>query len=408
MSAVDDDLHDDALRRALAHAPDHTAVPNWRLRKSILQSAHDAVGISIAPWVPEPDPRAWWQRLLGLGGGSGSSRMPWNAAFATVLVAVLVTVLWQREPVPGARLDGEAQVTAQAPSAPAPAAKAASEPSREPAPPSVAVESAPPSVPEALPSIAPPPAPALLPEAPPPPPLARRQADEAERSVPAEAKKKEARPAPLPQLAQPASPAPAAPPEPSADAAARAAPRDTLSSRARSEAEASAKQNFSPPAGPPAGLAAQGDAAGAARAARPASPSVRTEATEPPTFAALSQWSRITIAQRGGASRSLSRAEALDLNALLGSAAISAVGAQPLAGTPEWRVTLERNGEVLAVFELARSQVRWREGRAPPATGAPSAGALDALRESLRNAVQPPDAPAQAQPEAGPSPAAPR
>ena len=111
----------------------------------------------------------------------------------------------------------------------------------------------------------------------------------------------------------------------------------------------------------------------ATRAARPPSPCARTEATEPPTFAALSQWSRITIAQRGGASRSLSRAEALDLNALLGSAAISAVGAQPLAGTPEWRVTLERNGEVLAVLEVARGQVRWREGRAPPATGAPSA-----------------------------------
>ncbi len=140
------------------------------------------------------------------------------------------------------------------------------------------------------------------------------------------------------------------------------------------------------------------------RAARPASPSARTESTEPPTFAALSQWNRITIAQRGGASRSLSRAEALDLHALLGSAAISAVGGQPLAGTPEWRVSLERNGEVLAVLEVARGQVRWREGRAPPATGAPSAPSLAALNEALRNAVQSPEA--AAQPE--PSPAAPR
>jgi hypothetical protein len=133
---------------------------------------------------------------------------------------------------------------------------------------------------------------------------------------------------------------------------------------------------------------------------------VRTEATEPPTFAALSRWDRITIAQRGGASRSLSRAEALDLNALLGSAAITAVSGQPLAAAPEWRVSLERNGEVLAVFEVARGQVRWREGRALPATGTPSAPALAALNEALRGAVQP--AEPAAQPGTGQPPAAPR
>jgi hypothetical protein len=143
-------------------------------------------------------------------------------------------------------------------------------------------------------------------------------------------------------------------------------------------------QRSVPAARPPAGLAAPGGA--------PPPPSKRTDATEPPTFAALSQWNRITITQRDGQSRSLPRAEARDLNALLGSAAISAVGAQPLAGSPEWRITLERNGEVLAVFEVARSQVRWREGGAPSATGAPSAPALAALREALRDAVQSPEA----------------
>jgi len=321
--------------------------------------------------------------------------MPWNAAFATVLVATLVTVLWQREPVPGARPDGEAGVAAQAPRAEAPSAPAP--PSAPPAPVLEApvVPAAPP-----LPAEQPRQSPELA--APmPPPPLARRQADEA-----AESKKKEERSASAAPPAPAAPVSPATPAEPSADAAARPAPRDALTARARREEEAATKQALAPPASPPAGLTAPGDAAGAPRAARPASPTVRTEATEPPTFAALSQWNRITIAQRGGASRSLSRAEALDLNALLGSAAITAVGGQPLASTPEWRISLERNGEVLAVFEVARGQVRWREGRAPPATGAPSAPALAALNEALRNAVQAPEA--AARPEAGPPPAAPR
>lgn len=383
--STDNDLQDDALRRALAHAPDHTAAPHWRLRKAILERAHDAVAPFPATRMPPPQTRPWWQRLAGLGGGS---RMPWNAAFATVLVATLVTVLWQREPVPGARPDGEARVAAQAP------AESAAPAPTEPAPPT---ESAPlPSSGPAAPVLEAPAAPAA-PSASARPPAAAEEA---------ESRKKEARQAPAAQPAPPVAAAPVVPAEPSADAAARPAPRDSLAARARREEDAAAKQGFAPPASPPAGPAAAGDAAGAARAARPASPTVRTEATEPPTFAALSQWNRITIAQRGGASRSLSRAEALELNALLGSAAIAAVGGQPLASTPEWRISLERNGDVLAVFEVARGQVRWREGRALPATGAPSAPALAALNEALRNAVQAPEA--AAQPEAGPPPAAPR
>lgn len=380
--STDNDLQDDALRRALAHAPDHTAVPHWRLRKAILERGHDAV--APFPAMQEPETRPWWQRVAGLGSGS---RMPWNAAFAAVLVATLVTVLWQREPMPGARPDGEARVAAQAPAVSAPPAP--TEPAPQP-------ESAPvlPSEP-AAPVLEAPAAAAA------PPVLTRPRADEAE------SRKKETREAPAAQSAPPVPAAPVAPVEPSADAAARPASRDSLAARTRRDEEAAAaKQGFAPPASPPAGPAARGDAAGAVRAARPASPNVRTEATEPPTFAALSQWNRITIAQRGGASRSLSRAEALDLNALLGSAAITAVGGQPLAAAPEWRISLERNDEVLAVFEVARGQVRWREGRAPPATGAPSAPALAALNEALRNAVQAPEA--AARPEAGPPPAAPR
>ena len=132
----------------------------------------------------------------------------------------------------------------------------------------------------------------------------------------------------------------------------------------------------------PAPAAAGGAAALPPGPTRKPPPTVRTEETEPPSFDALASWSRITISRRGGESRSLSRPEARELNALLGSAALSAVGPRPLAGTPEWRVTLERGVDSLAVFEISGAQVRWREGRAPPATGVPSPAALAALRQA--------------------------
>jgi len=116
---------------------------------------------------------------------------------------------------------------------------------------------------------------------------------------------------------------------------------------------------------------------------------VRTDATDPPTFAALSQWRRVTILRTDGASRNLSREEFSELAPLLGSAALSAVGAQPLPDAVEWRIVLERaNGDRLASLDIAGNWVRWREGRSPPGTGAPSAGALSALREALREALE--------------------
>jgi hypothetical protein len=154
----------------------------------------------------------------------------------------------------------------------------------------------------------------------------------------------------------------------------------------------------------PAQVAPGGAAALPPAPARKPPPTVRTEETDPPSFAALATWSRITISRRGGDSRSLSRPEARELNALLGSAALSAVGARPLTGTPEWRVTLERGVDSLAVFEISGAQVRWREGRAPAATGVPSPEALAALRQALQEAVRAPEAAAEPPPPPLPPP----
>ena len=114
-------LRDPVLRRALDHAPDHDALPDPRTRDAIRKMAHNLATVP-APATPPPAAAPWWRRLFG--GGETHARMPWNAAFATVLVATFVTVLWYREPVPDARLDGEAGVASAPPAAsvPAPAA----------------------------------------------------------------------------------------------------------------------------------------------------------------------------------------------------------------------------------------------------------------------------------------------
>jgi hypothetical protein len=73
----------------------------------------------------------WWRRWWGEPG----VRMPWNAAFATVLLAVLVGTLWHDREVPDAKPQAS---PAQAPApAPAPAAPA------QAAPPAAATATAP-------------------------------------------------------------------------------------------------------------------------------------------------------------------------------------------------------------------------------------------------------------------------
>jgi hypothetical protein len=359
------DLRDEALRRALLHAPDHTVTPNWRLRKAILDHAHEAVMPLAAPESPEPA-RPWWQRLLGIGGG----RMPWNAAFATVLVGVLVAVLWQREPTPSARPDSEARVRAPAQRSETPSAPASPPPAaRAPTP-----AFPPPSTERALPSSQ------DIPGSPIPAPDAA------------------AEPAPISPPAQDAR-LPRTPERPAAaqgpsDLARRQADEAALSASAGAAAKESRKKEAAAPAGEPVPPPVA------------AAPPASTAPPAPPSFSALSQWSRLTITQRGGASHTVSRSEAQELSALLGSAAISAVGGQPLAGAPEWRVTLERsNGDVLATFELGRSQVRWREGRAAVTTGTPSPGSVAALRGALQRAVeQPPQSASPPQLRLNPAP----
>jgi hypothetical protein len=373
------DLYDAHLWRALEHAPDHNAAPDWRLRKAILKRAHDAIG-ALDPDEAEAElelaAHSGWQGLFARRGGR--SRMPWKTAFLAVLVAVVVAVFWRREPAPVPRSDSEARMTAPAPQAKEIVAPSPSEGTSADRSVDLVASSAPPAVAEVPESVAEPAAePAPPPEPSPPPTVKAPKVQDA--AAPQAPPKLEGLHAgnPLP----PPAPAPT-----QSNAVARLVVPDSPAARSGKEGDASAMSPSANGAKPPTPVKAA-----------PPSPSVRTEATDPPTFAALSQWSRITISRRGGESRSFPRDEARDLNALLGSAALSAVEPQVLKAAPEWRVTLERNGEVLAVFEVAASQVRWREGRTPAATGVPSAPALSALREALSNAVHQPEAATQSE-----------
>ena len=408
MTGEDDgDLRDPVLQRALHNAPDQAAAPDWRLGDSIRAMAHEAV----APSLPEGlvgAQRPWWQRFLGIGAGGG--RLPRNAAFATVLLGVLVTATWHQQEIPGARPDGEdaSKMTSRnEPAAPAPEASA---PPAAPAPSTAAVAEATKQAEVSAPLPAAAPSPSTLEAA-----LAesRAVADAAARAMEKDEQARQRQAARVRQAETDAaaalarlqgrpppsafSPPPPAPRAPMVAMPSNPAPPPAATADAAAAPERRALQTPDNELG-----FAKRSAAGAVPSAPTAA---RAESAAPPTFNALSQWTRLRISRAGGDGKSLARAEARDLGALVGSAALAGVGAQPLSGGADWRIALERNGEVLAVLELAGGQVRWRENGAAPGTGSPGAGALAALREALEEAAAAAPPPVPAAPAAPAAPA---
>lgn len=95
------ELRDARLRKAMDEAPDAALRPPERTRNVIRAAAHAAV---------QPAWRRWWP-------AAGPGRTPWAAAFATVLLAGFITLMWQGQEVPGAR-EEVAAADQQAPMAP--------------------------------------------------------------------------------------------------------------------------------------------------------------------------------------------------------------------------------------------------------------------------------------------------
>lgn len=381
------DLRDPALRRALDHAPDSDATPDPRTRDAILKMAHN-----LAATVPAAKNTAanstsaapWWRRVFG-GGGKPRSRMPWNAAFATVLLATFVTVLWHREPVPDAQLDGEARVAGAAAPAAAPPAPAPAQPAAEAAPP---VE--PPAAAAPAPRPASPPSAAAKKA-----PAAEQKQAQAQRDAGADAVR---RPAP-PLQAAPAPVAPA-PASPSAAVAEQAAPsrideqreerlenerRRAYAAEAPAPAAAPAPAIAPPP--PPQGDNASADASGALQrvpAPRAAVPKSVLRAEGPAGFTALDRWTSFSFTGSGAEVRH-ARGDIEGLPALLGTVARSATAPEEALAAPvEARLSLYRGSTLVAVLEIAGGQVRWTPQPGGTAlVGTPPAQALDALRALL-------------------------
>ena len=421
---ADDDggaFHDPVLRRALLHAPDHAVLPMDERRESILSFAHEAVAPSLAA-APVWAQRSFVQRLLGMRGGSGfGAHVPWNGLIVIALAAGAVFV--QERELMGAFGTKVAGSDADAPATVAPVTPiASSTPPTSPTPAEPAIQAQTQTTPPAAPSSA-----AVASSAASPAPAA---------SVPAQPAAATALVAAAPVVsaasAVPAAPmAPAAPViatpsvESPADAAARLALEQRLQRFEAAEAKARLAQRSDAGGLPPGVLsnalprtAVPVEVPLASRAGRAGStqPDVvasasqtpsRVDESAPPTFTALSQWTRLTITSAGGETRRIARADAGELGPLVGSTALAGVGPQPLSGRVEWRIAFERNGEQLGLLEVAGNQIRWKEKGVPAGTGAPPASGLASLRQALKTVETEPVKAAEPAPVAPVLPAAP-
>lgn len=309
------ELRDARLRKALDAAPDAQLQPHARTREAIRAAAHGAV---------QPAWKRWWPRAV-------ASSPRWAGAFATVVVATLVVVMWEGREVPGARPDAER--VAQAPV-----------PASQPAPPAVQSEAPAAAAPPAMP------APAPAPRAAPAPAPARKDAGRAAtatkgaRSAPplAEVQRREraaSRDAKAPVLADEA---PAA-----AEALARAPAQAPAPDAARPFAAAPAS-----PAATPAPAPAAGSAAPSALAQRqPEPPAVRSAPAGLP-------WSQVRI-EAAGEAVVVAREQAGQLPALVTSLLGSPTEEAEL-GTAGWlRLELGQGDEAAGVLEMVGERWRW-------------------------------------------------
>jgi hypothetical protein len=326
------DLRDARLRKALDSAPDADLRPDPRVRRDILAKAHEAV--APAPAAP------WWQRLWQ---GSGSPGAPWNAAFATIALATLVTVLWHDREVPDARPEAvTASAPVQAPVAAPPATSAA------------------PQMPPPKVAKAPLPAPAPTSQA---------------------RKREAAQPSPRTQVAQDAAP----PAEPLRDAA-KSRQADTAA--VREEAPRALAKSAAP----------QAEESRAAAAGLAAAPAVMAPAAAPPARMAAqlrpSPLDGVTNVRGTAQGRAvdLPLEQPSPLSDLLARVIRDARSPELLAEPVDTRVELRRQGELAGVLELAGSQARWTGWRGGAESGAatvrPDAHVLRALRDELGRAAR--------------------
>ena len=97
------DLRDARLHQALAHAPDRDALPAPGTRNTIKNIAIGVIPTRARARFDTQIP--WWKALwekTGRAGRGGHASGPWNAAFATLLLGGIITLIWQGQEVPKA------------------------------------------------------------------------------------------------------------------------------------------------------------------------------------------------------------------------------------------------------------------------------------------------------------------
>ena len=97
------DLRDARLHKALAHAPDRDALPAPGTRNTIKNIATGVISTRDRARFDTQIP--WWKALwekTGRAGRGGHASGPWNAAFATLLLGGIITLIWQGQEVPEA------------------------------------------------------------------------------------------------------------------------------------------------------------------------------------------------------------------------------------------------------------------------------------------------------------------
>jgi Meckel syndrome type 1 protein len=340
---------DARFRQALDAAPDADARPAPAVAQAIRAAARHA----LPPVPAKAAPLGWWQRLWQ---ATAQPRAPWNAAFATLLVAVLVTVLWVREPIPDAR------------------PVALPTPAREQPP--TTTDAVAPGGAEAVPALAPRVQPA------PKAPVLPQPAAAPETGQP------DSTPPPLPQPPAVAPPAPLAPNQAAANPA--TAPAAPLQDKARAleDLQLRADDGLRGVHRPPQVLADRVDSADRAerssRAAATPAAAPLLQAAPPAVEAMVSAkiaapatagstglegWNRLTL-QIGAQSATLDRTQARMLFTQLQALALHLVkmpagAAEAPAQEPGLRLSLLAQSDVLAVLRLWGNLVQWqRPGQA--------------------------------------------
>lgn len=323
------DLRDARLQRALEHAPDDAGAPSAAVAEAIRQHARRALEADRALDARRPP---WWRTLWR---ASGSRAGPWNAAFATVVLAGFVTLLWQGRDLPGAD-------------------------------------------PQEVPLTVPPPPPMAAPA---PAPAAKADAErrpDAQAPVPSEARREPAANQSAAPRAQRAPDAiPAAPPAPApvgpsavAEAQSRAAEAD---SRTRAEAATGAARDS----------AARGAVAPAPALAAPAAPPRAASIAR----ASTPSWDSVRIT-REGQSIELGRDAAERLAVLVRTVIETArpvTADAPAGATPSLRIELRAGADVETV-ELTGDAVRWSRrsgGMASAGSGSADGASAEALRAEV-------------------------